>query len=253
MTAGRPKRSIIVPAYQEAARIETTLKQLAEYLQVHNQVPTEVIVVAADSSDGTAALARKQAKLFQDFRVVEPGPKVGKGRDVRVGMFEAQGDCRLFMDADLATPLHHLEPAWTALESGADVVIAVRDLQSSHTGLRKFVSGFGNFLVRLLILPGYHDTQCGFKGFTADAAKQLFSRQTILGWGFDMEILAIARLRKLTVQQIEVPDWTDKPHGTFEDNVSGAALQTLGELFKIWWQKLSGRYRKSNFVYRSET
>lgn len=252
MSSARPQRSIIVPAYQEATRIEKTLERLAEYLKQHSSIPTEVVVVVADSPDGTADLARAKAGLFRDFRLVEPGSKQGKGRDVRVGMYEAKGEYKLFMDADLATPLHHLEPAWTQLERGADVVIAVRDLTSSHTGLRKFVSGFGNTLVQIMILPGYKDTQCGFKGFTAKAAEELFSRQTILGWGFDMEILAIARQRKLKVAQLPVSDWTDKPNGTFEDNVSSAALETLGELFTIWWQRLTGRYKKPSFTYKAQ-
>lgn len=252
MTPARPKRSIIVPAYQEAARIEKTLDRLAEYLKQHDETDTEVVVVVADSPDGTAGLARSKAKLFSNFRVVEPGPKAGKGRDVRVGMYEAKGEYKLFMDADLATPLRHLEPAWAQLEQGADVVIAVRDLTSSHTGLRKFVSGFGNTLVQVMILPGYKDTQCGFKGFTARAAEELFSRQTILGWGFDMEILTIARQLKFRVAQLPVSDWSDKPNGTFEDNVSSAALETLGELLVIWWRRLTGRYKKPNFTYKAQ-
>lgn len=252
MSSVRPQRSIIVPAYQEATRIEKTLERLAEHLKQHSSIPTEVVVVVADSPDGTAGLARAKAGLFRDFRLVEPGPKQGKGRDVRVGMYEAKGEYKLFMDADLATPLRHLEPAWAQLEQGADVVIAVRDLTSSHTGLRKFVSGFGNRLVQIMILPGYKDTQCGFKGFTARAAQDLFSRQTILGWGFDMEILAVARQLKLKVAQLPVSDWTDKPNGTFEDNVGSAALETLGELFTIWWQRLTGRYKKPSFTYKAQ-
>lgn len=247
--SARPQRSIIVPAYQEAARIGETLDRLAEYLREQGAGDTEVVVVVADSPDGTADIARGKADRFKQLRVVEPGPKVGKGRDVRIGMYEAAGKYKLFMDADLATPLHHLQPAWGALENGSDVVIAVRDLTSSHTGLRKFVSGFGNRLVQLLILPGYKDTQCGFKGFTEQAAEQLFSRQTILGWGFDMEILTIARLRKLRVAQLPVPDWSDKPNGTFEAQVGSAALETLGELMTIWWRRLIGRYRTPNFSY----
>ncbi|TAK89689.1 glycosyltransferase [Patescibacteria group bacterium] len=251
MISQRPQRSIIVPAYQEAARIESTLDQLAGYLKQHNQVQTEVVVVVADSPDGTATLARAKASLFASLRVVEPGTKVGKGRDVRVGIYEAVGEHKLFMDADLATPLHHLEPAWRALEQGADVVIAVRNLTSSHTGLRRLVSGLGNALVRLFLLPGYKDTQCGFKGFTAAAGEQLFSRQTILGWGFDMEILTIARQLKLKVVQLPISDWSDKPNGTFEDQVSSAAIETLGEMFTIWWQRLRGRYRQPSFTYKA--
>ncbi len=245
----RPKLSLIIPAYQEARRIEASLDQLASYLKRHHYSDYEVLVVVADSPDGTAELADAKSKLFESFRVVHAGPKVGKGRDVRTGMFEAQGDYRLFMDADLATPLHHLESVRKLTAQGKPVVIAVRNLKSSHTGMRKLVSSLGNLLVQILLLPGLKDSQCGFKAFSAEAANELFSRQTILGWGFDMEILAIARNRKYEISQIVVADWSDKPNGTFEGEVGAAALETLGELFAITWRRLTGRYRHKNFNY----
>lgn len=243
--------SIIIPAYQEAVRIENTLEELAAYLKNHRYTDTEVLVVTADSPDGTAGLARAKADLFEHFRVVDAGPKVGKGRDVRTGMMEAKGAHRLFMDADLATPLHHLETMRKLAADGADVVIAVRRLTSSHTGLRRIISGAGNLLVQVLLLPGIRDTQCGFKMFSAKAADDLFRRQTILGWGFDMEILAIARKLGYKIIQFPVPDWDDKPHGTFEGEVHSAALSTLGELLVISWRRLTGRYNHKTYNYEA--
>ncbi len=246
----QPELSIIIPAYQEAARIEHTLETLAAYLKGHKYDDTEVLVVSADSPDGTAELARRKAKLFRQIRVVESGPKVGKGRDVRTGMMEATGTYRLFMDADLATPLHYIEDVRREMAAGRDVIIATRDLTSSHTGLRKLLSSLGNRLVQLLLLPGFRDTQCGFKAFSAEAADELFRRQTILGWGFDMEILAIARMRGYSIVQIAAPDWSDMPNGTFEGEVTSAALETLGELMTIVWRKWTGRYKSKHYTYQ---
>jgi dolichyl-phosphate beta-glucosyltransferase len=243
--------SIIIPAYQEAARIEASLERLADYLQQHHHTDVEVIVVVATSPDGTAKLAQAKAPLFRHFRVVAAGPRVGKGRDVRVGMMEASGDYRLFMDADLATPLKYIEKVYRDMEAGPEVIIAVRNLQSSHAfGLRWMVSSFGNWLLRSLLLPGIKDSQCGFKAFSAAAAEELFGRQKVLGWGFDMEILAIARMLNYSIAQIPVPDWHDKPDGTFENNVMRAAVATLGELLAIIWRRWTGGYRQKSFSYK---
>lgn len=242
----RPRLSIVVPAFQEAKRIESTLETLAAYLKEHKYQSTEVVVVTADSPDGTAGLAQAKSALFDDFRFVSAGPKAGKGRDVRLGMLSAKGDYRIFMDADLATPLHHLETAQQLMDR-ADVAIAVRNLARSHHGIRRWLSAGGNLLVRLL-LPGIKDSQCGFKMFSAEAAEEIFRRQTILGWGFDMEILTIARHLGYRVRTFDVADWADKPDGTFEDHIGSAALQTLRELLTIWRRKLLGQYRLPTFT-----
>lgn len=245
----QPELSIIIPAYQEAARIEDSLSQLGAYLKRHRFTSAEVVLVIADSPDGTFDLAAQKADLFKNFRIVRSGPKVGKGHQVRIGMIEATGRYKLFMDADLATPLYYIGHVQKQIEQGADVIIAVRDLTSSHKGWRKLLSSAGNLLVQGLLLPGIKDTQCGFKAFSEEAVEELFRRQTILGWGFDMEILAIARSRGYKIVKIEVPDWSDKPHGTFEAAMTAAALETLIELLTILWRRFTGRYRNKTFNY----
>lgn len=242
-----PRLSIIIPAYQEAKRIEKTLDQLAVYLTTHRYTDTEVVVVNADSPDGTAALAQSKAKLFEQFCLVPAGPRAGKGRDVRLGMLSARGQYRLYMDADLATPLHHLETMREFMSKKVDIVIAVRNLESTHKGFRKLISEGGNWLVQALLLRGIVDSQCGFKMFSAEATEKIFRRQTILGWGFDMEILAIARRLGYRIHIIPITDWSDKPGGTFEGQVGTAAIQTLGDLLAIWWRRLGGRYRYPTF------
>ncbi len=243
----RPALSIVVPAYQEEERIGRTLVELAEHLRRTGRSDVEVLVVAATrpdgSSDRTAEIAEGARGSFRDLRLVRPGTRAGKGRDVRVGMLAARGRVRLFMDADLATPLHHLDTALALAEAGHPAVIGVRDLTSSHRGLRRVISSLGNRLVQLVLLPGIGDTQCGFKLFTAPVAEEVFGRQTIDGWGFDMEVLAISRHLGRPVTTIPVADWQDVSGGTFIHAPVRAALRTLQDLGQIKWRAVTGGYR----------
>ena len=160
---------------------------------------------------------------FKDRKLLDAGPKPPgkfiKGRQVKSGMLKAKGDTVLFMDADLATPLKYIKEALTQIDSGNEVAICVRNLQKSHKGLRKIIS---------------------------DSVKAIFPLQTIDGWGFDMEILAIARKKGYTIGLIQVPDWQDIKEGS---KISGsspikASLQTFGDLLRIRWQIIRGRYKK---------
>jgi len=237
--------SIIIPAYNEARRIGESLEELADYLVANNFGQVEVVVVAAKSRDKTVEIARSKAKLFKSFRVIDAGSHVGKGRDVKLAMLEAKGKYRLFMDADLATPLHHMQAVNRHMQAGADVIIGIRDLQSTHTGLRKFISSFGNILVRLLLRLKLKDTQCGFKAFKATVAEDLFSKQTIMSWGFDMEVLAIAKKRGYQIATIPIDDWQDVAGGTFKNVAVTGALSTFKDLLKIKWNLISGKYRQA--------
>jgi dolichyl-phosphate beta-glucosyltransferase len=227
--------SIIVPAYNEARRIVVSLQTLSDHLQAHGQDlgTVEVLVVVARGDDHTAELARAQANAFETFAVLDAGEPAGKGRDVRLGMRAARGRYRLFMDADLATPLHHLETVAKLMRDDADVIIGVRDLQRSHRGLRKLISNFGNRLVRRLLYLDIHDTQCGFKAFRGPAADDLFGRQTILGWGFDIEILALAAQRGYRIETIAIDDWQEVAGGTFKNVAVTGALSTFRDLLKV--------------------
>lgn len=247
--------SIIIPAYQEAAGIGGALERLAAFLKSRPYGEVEVLVVVADSPDGTADIAESKSKLFKHFRVVHAGPRAGKGRDVRLGIFEAAGRYRLFMDADLATPLEHLDDVYRLMGEGADVIIAVRNLWSIHKGLlRKMMSKFGNIFIQVLILPGIKDTQCGFKAFEANAATAIFSRQTMLGWSFDAEVLKIARLLHYKIRKIETPDWKDpkKPGmGLVGDSPLKAAIGTLLDTIEIRLNVWEGRYSKPTYTHKS--
>jgi dolichyl-phosphate beta-glucosyltransferase len=241
--------SLVIPAYKEEKLIDSTLKNVHSYLSSQSLVDkSEVIVVAADGGDDTALIAKKNSHLFPNFQLIEPGPKVGKGRDVGLGIKAAKGSYVFFTDADLATPIDYLRPALTLLESpGVDLVIGSRRLWKIHKGLmRKIVSVSGNWAVRLLLLRRIQDSQCGFKGFTKEAARNLFSRVTINGWAFDMEILAIAKEHNLNIKEIAIDRWFDPKQeaALVGESSIKASLQTLGELWRIRKQRARGYYEK---------
>ena len=246
--------SIVVPAYLEAKVIASSLDTLAAFLKTRDYGSVEVLVVVADSNDGTAKIAESRTKSFDSLRVIHAGPRIGKGRDVRLGMFEATGRYRVFMDADLATPLEHLDDIKAFINAKGQVAIGVRDLVSTHKGLiRKAITRGGNLLAQVLLLPGISDTQCGFKAFEAEVAKDVFGRMTITGWGFDMEILAIARQRHYKITKIAIPDWHDPKkadEGLAGDSASSAAIQVLLDLFKVRLLAWGGRYRTINYIHK---
>lgn len=248
MTSRDIHLSIVIPAYMEAATIASSLQKLAAFLNTRDYGNVEVVVVVADSSDGTADLAQAQAGLFHAFKVHRVGPRAGKGRDVRAGILESRGAYRMFMDADLATPLEHLDGMMQEFHRGAKVVIAVRNLFNIHKGLlRKVMSKGGNLFAQVLILPGIKDTQCGFKGFEAQAAQAIFAQQTMLGWSFDMELLTIARRQGLRVTTIQADDWKDPKTagmGLVGDSPLHAAIQTLLDVVVIRLNIWKGCYPK---------
>jgi len=242
--------SIIIPVYNEGEEFGGRMKVLAEYLKAHDYGTVEtVVMMQSNDTSGDVEQAEAIAKLHPGFRVVHMGKRAGKGGAVRAGMFEAKGRYRLFMDADLATPLHHLDDVYNLMQQEAKVGIGVRNLVASHKGLlRKFITQFGNVLAQVILLPGISDTQCGFKVFEAVAAEAIFSRQTIVGWGFDLEVLAIARKLGYKVETFAVNDWKDpKAAGLVGDSAAKAALQVFRDLLNVRWGLMTGRYNQPSF------
>lgn len=243
--------SIVIPTYNEAFRIANTMAEIAKYIKT-KKITVELIIVDAQSPDGTAVQAKKNAKLFDHFLLIDAGPKPTKkaikGRQVKLGMLASRGEYVVFMDADLATPLKYLDDVIELAQKNRPIGICVRNLQKSHTGLRKLISGGANFLVQLLILPGIKDTQCGFKAFEHSAAQNIFAKQTVMGWGFDMEVLAIARQQGYQIETINVPDWRDIKEGSkvssSKFSAAKAALQTFPDLIRIKWGLMTGKYKK---------
>jgi dolichyl-phosphate beta-glucosyltransferase len=246
--------SIIIPAYMEAHSIGGSLDELAKFLNSHDLGVVEVLVVVPDSPDGTANLARQKAGHFKHFRVVEAGSRVGKGRDVRLGMFEAVGRYKLFMDADLATPLNHLvDVKRLVIDPGADLGISIRNLWQIHKSpFRKLVSGMNTIIAPIMVAPGITDTQCGFKVFRADVAEAVFGRMTMLSWSFDAEILHIAYMLGYKIVKIPTPDWKDPKaagSGLVGDSALRAAVNGLFDLFVIRWNAITGIYKTPNYTH----
>jgi dolichyl-phosphate beta-glucosyltransferase len=243
-----PDLSVVIPAYSEEKRIGKTLDELARYLRIEKSLKNkivEVLVVSATSSDKTHDIVKSKRKNFADLSLLKPGPKVGKGRDVQYGMLRAKGEAVIFMDADLATPLKHLPKFYRAYQKGADVVIATRNLRKHHPHyLRRLISNCGNLLFRFAGGVWVEDSQCGFKLFSYEAARLCFSKLTTLGWGFDMEVLAIAKANRLKIVSYRVNDWTSVPGGTFAAGMMKSSLVSLHELALIFWNRLHKRYTK---------
>lgn len=247
--------SIVIPALNEEKRLGSTLRALKSFLAkdpILKNLSIEVLVVAADAVDKTHEVALKEGKKFTHFKLLKPGPKLGKGRDVRFGMLEAVGEFVLFMDADLATPLRHISRFYkkaAATRSETDVFIATRNLKKHHEKpLRRLLSNTGNILYRVLGGVWIEDSQCGFKLFAREANKTCFTRQTIVGWGFDMEVLAIAKQHGYKIHPLRVNDWRHVPDGPFErgdvGKMASNTVQSLRDLFIIFGHRVRKDYTK---------
>lgn len=198
------KLSVVIPAYNEAERLPPTLRRVAAALAGRD---FEIVVADDGSSDGTAEAAL--ALGLPALRVLRAEHNRGKGDAVRRGMLGAAGDRRLMTDADLSTPIEDLARLEAALDAGADVAIGSRAVADSRVEVhqpayREAMGRLFNACVRGLLLPGLHDTQCGFKLFTAAAAERAFARSVLDGFGFDVEVLYAARRAGLRIAEIGV-------------------------------------------------
>lgn len=235
--------SIVIPAYNEAARIGNTLDSIERYF-THNNTPFEVIIVDDGSKDGTAFVAGHYASKIKNLKVLINEKNSGKGFSVKRGMLAATGEYRLFMDADNSVDISHLDAFMHEISEGFHVVIGsihITDTKnvSEHNGWhRRILGASANMLVQMVAVPGIEDTQRGFKLFSARAAKAIFPYQTIERFGFDIEVLVIARKNNFKIRELPVV-W-DNPAGSKVTAMS--YLQTLGELAHISWNRIQGRY-----------
>jgi dolichyl-phosphate beta-glucosyltransferase len=205
--------SVVIPAYNETARIRPTLERISAFLEP-TAMRYEILVVDDGSSDGTADLIDNLAELIPHLRVIRSRPNRGKGAAVRVGMLEARGLVRLMCDADGSMPPEEMPKLLARLaDGGTDIAIGSRYADGAAVAktqplYRRIWSRICNRVVQKTLVPGIRDTQCGFKAFTAIAAEDLFSRARIDGWAFDLEILALARRREYAIAEVAV-SWTD--------------------------------------------
>jgi len=234
--------SVVVPAYNEEDRISGTLISIHNYLS-QQQYDYEIIVVNDGSTDSTSKAVEDIKSKIANLKFIDNKKNHGKGYVVRQGMLEARGDFRLFTDADNSTTIDHIEKFWSYFDKGYDVVIASiakKGAKIAHTEkfYKRWFGKMGNLWIQFWLLPGIWDTQRGFKMFTAKAARDLFSRQRLDRWGFDFEILAIAR--KLGYKIAEVPiNWKNDPRSHVK---LSAYIKTLLEVLKVRWGLWTGKY-----------
>jgi len=236
--------SIVLPAYNEAARIASTLEKVMGYAQRHGW-NAEVVVVNDGSTDNTAEIVRGYAGRHSSLRMVENPGNRGKGYSVRNGMLHATGDILLFSDADLSSPIEEAEKLFAAIQAGADVAIGSRwidtNLQVRRQPIyRQLFGRMFNLALRAVLGLNFKDTQCGFKAFSRRAADVVFPQQQIERWGFDPELLYIAK--RASLRTVEVPVAWSHREGT-RINPLRDGMRMVLELFKIRWNAISGKYR----------
>jgi glycosyltransferase involved in cell wall biosynthesis len=241
-----PEYSIIIPAYNEGARLGVTLDRVLMHIAAQGW-NAEVIVVNDGSSDNTAEIVRARADANSRLRLLQNPGNHGKGYSVRHGMLAADGEILLFTDADLSAPIEQATKLFEAIQAGADVAVGSRwlrpDLQTRRQSLLRQFYGRGfNLILRVLLGLKFKDTQCGFKAFTRAAAKILFSIQTIEGWGFDAELLYIADRLGLKVEEVPVV-WSHDA-GTRIDPLRDG-IHMLVEVMAIRRNALAGKYSRA--------
>ncbi len=248
MNSGTPELSIIVPAYNEEARLGRTLSRIREYFgrDQHAANTLEIIVVDDGSTDGTVHIAQEWARTVpeSELRLFSNARNRGKGFSVRRGMLEARGHIALFTDADLSAPVEESEKLFAAIGAGQDIAIGSRaidrSLISAHQSLFREAAGIiFNSLVRLFIGLPLHDTQCGFKAFVREPCRIIFEQQRIEGFGFDPEVLFLARRHGLRTAEVPVR-WAHDP--ATKVHVIRDSVLMFGDLIYICWNRLLGRY-----------
>lgn len=241
----RPHLTIILPTRNESQRIQPTLKDMHAYLSKQDYT-SQIVVVDNGSTDDTEGVITKFQETMPELVLDVPEVCPGKGCAVQGGMARYDGDYMMFMDADNATPISEIEKFWPYIKEGYDVVIGSRHVKGSDIAIdqpwfRRLLGRSANLLIQILLLPGIRDTQAGYKLFTREAAKKIFPLQSIDMWGFDMEILALAKMFDYKIKEVPIL-WRDV--GGSRLRPVKAAVGTLTELFSIRWRLLTGYYKR---------
>ncbi|MGB8473017.1 MAG: dolichyl-phosphate beta-glucosyltransferase [Candidatus Acidiferrum sp.] len=245
MSSAVPDLSIVIPAFNEELRLPDTLERIAAYLPKLGG-ETEILVVDDGSKDRTAAVAESFRARLPGLRVVSNGENRGKGYSVRHGMREARGRRVLFTDADLSAPIEETPKLLEALES-YDVAIGSRALDRSlitvhESRFREFAGIVFNAIVRVILRLSFVDTQCGFKAFRRERCQVLFEQQRIERFGFDPELLYLARHHGLRTKEIPVR-WGHSP--ATKVNMLRDSIQMFVDVFTIRWNAIRGRYPRA--------
>jgi glycosyltransferase involved in cell wall biosynthesis len=241
--AAHPRLSIVIPAYNESARIDGTLSRVLWCVEERTW-DAEVLIVDDGSTDDTPAIVQKWMLRYPRLHMVRNPGNRGKGYSVRNGLLQAAGEIVMFTDADLSSPIEEAELLIAAIDEGADVAIGSRWLdrqkQTIHQPLyRRFFGRCFNMVTRWVMGLPFKDTQCGFKAFKREAAQTIFRLQTIERWGFDPEILFIARKLKLKIVEVPVT-WGHDARSRLSYIKDG--MKMLEDMARIRSNSLRGRY-----------
>lgn len=237
-----PYLSVVIPAYNEEKRLPHTLRAVLEYLKKQSY-EWEIAVVNDGSHDNTASVVKNFSVEDPRVQLLAYGENKGKGFAVRYGMTHAQGEIQVFMDADNSTSIDHIEKFIPYTKNGFDVVIGSRDVEGADISVhqpkwKELLGDLGNIWIQFWAVPGIKDTQTGFKLFTKKASKDVFPYLTIDRWGFDVEALAVARMKGYKISEQPVR-WINDP----SSKVSGSAyLEVLKEVVQVRLNMTRGIY-----------
>lgn len=232
-----PRWSVVIPAFNEARRLPRYLAEVVTYFDGRGE-GYEVLIVDDGSTDGTQESVAAMTRGHEAVRVLRRDANEGKGAAVRHGMLAARGDYRLFADADGATPIGEIKRLEAALMAGAQIAVGSRALRDPSVSVvarpHRVAAGRAfSWIVQRLVVPGVLDSQCGFKAFTARAAADLFDKLMTMGFGFDVELLLLARAAGYRVVEVPV-NWTDQPE---------SKVRVLGNGPRMLWEIAMARLR----------
>lgn len=234
--------SIIIPIHNEERRLPSTIEQALQFLS-HQNYSAELILVENGSQDRTLQLANAYADRYPQIRVIQEKAR-GKGLAVRRGMLEACGEYRFMADADFSMPPKEINRFLPPVLPNVDIAIASREapgaIRYDEPAYRHFIGRIFNLMIRILALPGLHDTQCGFKCLRGEVAEDLFPYQTLTGLAFDVEILYIARKRGYRIVELPIPWYFNADSKV---RVMRDSIEMARDLLAIRMNSLRGNYR----------
>jgi dolichyl-phosphate beta-glucosyltransferase len=243
----RPYLSVIIPSYREGKRIGENLEECIKYFS-DKTYEYEFIVVVDGSPDDTAEIARSYSSRIKNLRVIDNPENHGKGYVVRQGLLEAKGDVRLFFDADGSTSIKHLDTFLPEFEKGYDVVIGSRDIEGSFVQVhqakyKEMMGDMGNWAIRIVLgLWKFPDTQCGFKMLSARAAEEVAKRMVVDRFGFDFELIILAKKLGFKIRQMPVR-WLNEEGSTVKLTGPNGYTQVLIDLWKTRMRLWRGDYK----------
>ncbi|HLM84510.1 MAG TPA: dolichyl-phosphate beta-glucosyltransferase [Candidatus Bathyarchaeia archaeon] len=246
-TKTKPYLSVIIPAYKEEKRIGKNLIEIKKFLD-QQKFAYEILVVVDGSPDKTAEVAEKYKDRVENLTVIDNKKNHGKGYVVRQGLLAAKGEVRVFLDADGSTSITHLNTFLPQFKKGYDVVIGSRDIKGAYVQVhqpkyREVMGDMGNWMIRIVLgLWSYPDTQCGFKMLNEKAAKAVASRMVVDRFGFDFELIILAKKMGFHIKQMPVR-WLNEEGSTVGLTGPNGFIQVLIDLYKTKWRLMTGQYK----------